>query len=118
MTKNITDQELDALLREDASIMKSRPVGRAVDVTDAVMQRVGKMPYLLPSHNAAMRRRRRAVAAVAAMVLLCSTGAGFGQYQTKVANERLASMFSSVYAFDYCHSSSVCASEMEAGYLY
>lgn len=118
MTKYITDEQLDALLREDATIMKASAPGTTVDVTGSVMQRVGRMPFLLPSHNVALRKQRRAVAAVAALLLLSTTGAGVGQYQTKVANQRLASMFSSVYNFDYGHSSSVCANESEISYLY
>lgn len=116
---NISDEQLDDLLREDAKALTAWIPGKRVDVTGAVMERVGKMPYMLPSHNTALLRRRRAVAAVAVMVILTTTGAGFGQYQTKVADEQLASMFSSVYDFhaDY-GSSSVYASESDLGYLF
>ena len=124
MTKTITDpesgltfEELDTLLKEDARMCNATSAKMTVDVTGAVMARVRKMPFLQPAPNAVMRRRRRAVAAVAVMVILATGGAGAGQYQTKVADERLASMFSSVYDFDYGHSSSVYMNESSVGQL-
>ena len=120
MTKNITDQELDALLREDARITAaSIPEGGHRDVTPAVMQRVRKMAFLLPSYNPLLRRRRLAVAAVAVIVLLTTTGAGLGHYQSRVADEQLASMFSTVYDFhaDYGQDTYSPAGELELAYL-
>lgn len=109
----LTFEELDALLREDA---KMRNTG-TVDVTDAVMQRVRKMPLLVPGRRAAWTQGyRRAVAAVAVLMFFATGGAAMAQYQTKVANERLASMFSSVYDFDYGNSSSVYMNEYEEDY--
>lgn len=113
MTKNITDEELDALLHDYAHTLGHSPV----DVTDAVMHRVGKMPFLLPSYNLVHRRRRMAVAAVAALLLLSTTGAGLGHYQLRVADERLASMFSSVYDYDFSQESSVYMNESTIGQL-
>ena len=109
----LTFEELDALLREDA---KMRNTG-TVDVTDAVMQRVRKMPLLVPGRRTAWTQGyRRAVAAVAVLMFFATGGAAMAQYQTKVANERLASMFSSVYDFDYGNSSSVYMNEYEEDY--
>lgn len=117
MRKNITDEELDALLHDYAQV--DYPGHTSVDVTGAVMQRVRKMPFVFRQPKVP-HAVRRAVAAIAVMVVLATGGAGFGQYQNKVANERLASMFSSVYDFhaDYGSGISTCASELEIGYLY
>ena len=116
-TNTITDEELNALLLEDARTRNNT----SVDVTAAVMQRVRKMPLFVPSQtqktSTRTSARRRAVAAVAALILFATGGAAMGQYQNKVANERLASMFFSVYDFDYGNSSSVYMNESSVGQL-
>ena len=86
----MTDNELDTLLRQHS-------LTRSVDVTSAVMHRVKHTPYLMPSHP--LRRRRMAAVAAVACLLLSTSGIGYSHYQNRLADQRIASMFTSVYNY-------------------